>query len=338
MPGRTFEFASRFAVASHRLLTARPTSLVAMRRMLLTVLAALPLLGATCGPQTPPGDCDANGRTAYTDVRYTASPSTAPRLQSLDLYVPNRPNDCGPVPLVAYVHGGGFVTGDKANKIAAKVELFTNEGWAFASVNYRLVDDPGAGPTNGVYPAAEEDVGAALGYLASHANVYRIDANKVMLLGHSAGAFLVVARRDGSRPSCSEPGSSSPTSAVSRPSTRRTTSPSRSRGGGTEEAMFRNAFGDDPAVWAQASPPNQVAPDKDIPAFHIVTRGQPARVAQSEMFAAALRNAGVDAELQVVRGLTHEQVNEAVGDASDTVVTPPLMAFFRGCTTTAAAD
>jgi hypothetical protein len=39
----------------------------------------------------------------------------------------------------------------------------------------------------------------------------------------------------------------------------------------------------------------------------------------------------VAADVQVVRGLTHEEVNDAVGKAGDTVVTPPLMQFFRSC-------
>jgi acetyl esterase/lipase len=95
--------------------------------------------------------------------------------------------------------------------------------------------------------------------------------------------------------------------------------------------MFRNAFGDDPGVWSRASPPHNVAAGKGIPAFHIVTRGRPERVSQSQSFGATLRDAGVDADVQVVRGLTHEEVNEAVGRAGDTVVTPPLMRFFHGC-------
>ena len=97
--------------------------------------------------------------------------------------------------------------------------------------------------------------------------------------------------------------------------------------------MFRNAFGNDPAVWDRASPPHNVAPDKGIPSFHIVTRGGALRVAQSQSFGATLRNAGVAADVQVATGLTHEQVNEAVGLPGDTVITPPLMHFYRSCLT-----
>jgi acetyl esterase/lipase len=95
--------------------------------------------------------------------------------------------------------------------------------------------------------------------------------------------------------------------------------------------MFRNAFGNDPAVWRAGSPMRNVAPGKGIPDFLVVTRGTPTRVAQSETFAARLRAAWVPARVVRATGLTHEQVNTSVGAPGDTVVTPPLLDFFRGC-------
>ena len=228
------------------------------------------------------------------------------------------------------MHGGAFVTGDKANKITDKVKLFTDAGWAFASLNYRLVDDPGSGATNGEYPAAEQDIGAALAYLADHADDYALDPHDIMLLGHSAGAFLVsLVSTDGSF--VEGAGIEQGDIVCTAPLDTTYDIPAQVASGGNEEAMYRNAFGDDPAVWKQASPPNNVAAGKDIPAFHIVTRGAPPRVAQSQAFATTLTNAGFDADAQVVRGLTHEEVNAAVGQAGETTVTKPLMDFFRDC-------
>ena len=74
-----------------------------------------------------------------------------------------------------------------------------------------------------------------------------------------------------------------------------------------------------------------IAPGEGIPDFLVVTRGLPTRVAPSEEFAARLRDAAVPARLVRATGLTHEEVNCAVGDPGDTVVTPPLMDFFREC-------
>ena len=104
--------------------------------------------------------------------------------------------------------------------------------------------------------------------------------------------------------------------------------------GGTEEAMFRNTFGNDPATWDHASP----RPTTSHPA-----RGSPASTSShadchhgslsSQSFGTTLRNAGIDADVQVTVGLTHEEVNDAIGKAGDTVVTPPLMSFYRRCVT-----
>ena len=305
-----------------------------MRRALVIagLVGLVGMLGAArCGPTTPPPvDCTATGATAHPNLRYAQDPGVTANLQSLDLYTPKRPTGCAATPVVAYVHGGAFINGDKANKIADKVELFTDAGWAFASLNYRLVGDPGAGPTNGVYPAAEQDIAAALAYLADHATEYNVAPHEIMLLGHSAGAFLVsLVSTDESF--VEGAGISLSDIVCTAPLDTTYDIPAQIASGGTEEAMFRNAFGNDPTVWQQASPPNNVEAGKDIPAFHIVTRGQPARVAQSQAFATTLSNAGIDADAHVVRGLTHDEVNAAVGQAGETVVTKPLMDFYRGC-------
>jgi len=300
-----------------------------MRRALVIIIVGS--LGMVVVGCNPPPDCKGTGTVSHLNLRYAHSPSTAANLQSLDLYLPVRPASCEPAPLVAYVHGGGFVNGDKRNRITNKVNLFNREGWAFASLNYRLVDNPGAGPTNGMYPAAEQDIGAALAFLAGHAGQYRIDAHRLMLLGHSAGAFLVALEStDGSF--VEGAGLQLDDIVCAAPLDTTYDIAAQIARGGSEEAMFRNAFGNDPAVWDRASPPHNVAPDKGIPSFHIVTRGAAPRVAQSQSFGATLRDAGVAADVQVATGLTHEQVNEAVGLPGDTVITPPLMHFFRSCT------
>ena len=115
-----------------------------------------------------------------------------------------------------------------------------------------------------MYPAAEQDIGAAIAYLASHAGQYGIDPDRLMLLGHSAGAFLValvstdgVVRRAGR--------AATGRHRLHRPPRHDLRHRRPDRRGGTEEAMFRNAFGNDPAVWDRASPPHNVRPGKGIP-------------------------------------------------------------------------
>lgn len=306
-----------------------------MRRRLgaLILVAALPAVAAaSCdspGNHRPPS-CVPTGNIAHRNLRYAASAGVSANLQSLDLYVPVRPAGCAATPVVAYVHGGGFVKGDKANQLADKVNGFTKEGWGFASLNYRLVGNPGSGPTNGRYPAAEQDVAAGIAYLAAHASRYQLDAKRIMLLGHSAGADLVaLVSTDGSF--LQGAGLHLDDIVCTAPLDTTYDIPTQIAGGGQSALMYRNAFGNDPAVWVKGSPNRNVAPGKGIPSFHVVTRGAPSRVAQARAFGTTLRNAGVPVDVQVVSGLTHEQVNDAVGRPGETVVTPALMSFYRTC-------
>ncbi|HZB70894.1 MAG TPA: alpha/beta hydrolase [Acidimicrobiales bacterium] len=300
------------------------------RTRLALVLVAGLLLGGAMAACEEPVDCTGTGAVAHRDLRYASSPGTSAALQSLDLYTPVRRAGCAAAPLVVWVHGGAFVTGDKSNGITRKVDLFTKQGWAVASLNYRLVDHPGAGPTAGRYPAPEQDVASALAFLRRSAPTYGLDAGRLALLGHSAGAFLVsLDSTDGRFLS----GAGLALQDVDCTASLDTTYdiPAQIAGGGDSEAMFRNAFGDDPAVWVAGSPMHNVSSGKGIPDFLVVTRGLPARVAQSEEFAARLRAAWVPARVVRATGLTHEQVNTSVGAPGDTVVTPPLLEFLRGC-------
>src|SRR6185295_12265543 len=85
-------------------------------------------------------------------------------------------------PLVLFIHGGAWSLGDKAmaGHMAAH---FHERGYAFASVDYRLVPD--ADPHQ-----QAEDVAAAISRLIADAPRLGIDRARVMIMGHSAGAHL----------------------------------------------------------------------------------------------------------------------------------------------------
>ena len=270
---------------------------------------------STATTAMPTSGCTSS--TAHHDLHYGMTPGVAANTQSVDLYVPR----CKPGGVVVYVHGGGFVNGDKANQIANKVKLFTSAGYAFASVNYRL---------DVQYPAAEQDVGNTIGYLAEHATQYGYDPHRLLLLGHSSGAFLVaLLSTDASFVQAAGVALSDIRCTVPLDTTydiayqMAHTTP--------EARMYRNAFGNDPAVWTRGSPIDNIAADKHIPAFHIVTRGQPDRIAQAQAFGAVLHGAGVREDVQVARGLSHDEVNQAIGAPGDTMVTRPLMNFYASC-------
>jgi arylformamidase len=304
---------------------------------------ALPVLalGAGCGEaaRSAAGDApDCGGPGAvHPDLRYAQDAGVAAAQQSLDLYLPAGGEACGPVPVVVYVHGGGFRRGDKSHQAEAKADLFTGEGWAFASVNYRLVGDDDAGPDGATYPRAEQDVARAVAFLRDQAARYGLDPGNVMLLGHSAGGFLVaLVGTDATFLEEAAPGAGLGAVTCVAPLDTSYDIPANVEAGGRQADMFTEAFGDDPEVWRRASPTHVVTASGDgggagLPAFHVVTRGGPARVAESRAFARAVGDAGGTAALQVARGLSHAEVNHHVGGAGDTVVTPALLRFYRGC-------
>ena len=62
--------------------------------------------------------------------------------QVLDIYVPDgcAPDGAEGLPVVFWIHGGGWVTGDKAN-VQLKPRVFTDRGYVFVSTNYRLLPE-----------------------------------------------------------------------------------------------------------------------------------------------------------------------------------------------------
>ena len=88
-------------------------------------------------------------------------------------------------PLIVYVHGGGWKRGSKDNATGRfKPDHFPAQGYAFASINYRLV------PAATVEQQAA-DVASAVKALVDRADALGIDRRRIVLMGHSAGAHLV---------------------------------------------------------------------------------------------------------------------------------------------------
>lgn len=101
--------------------------------------------------------------------------------QTLDLYFPAA--QVSP-PLLVFIHGGAWISGDKSHFEFLKQTLLPM-GFALASVNYRL-SFPG-GPS---YPVHPEDVLAALRWLVQNKKNYPYDSHRIFVGGHSAGAHI----------------------------------------------------------------------------------------------------------------------------------------------------
>ena len=104
-------------------------------------------------------------------------------LQTLDIW--RAKNAANPAPLIVFVHGGGWKRGDKDNATGRfKAVHYPEQGYAFASINYRLV------PAATVEQQAA-DVAGAVKALVDRAGTLGIDRRRIVLMGHSAGAHLV---------------------------------------------------------------------------------------------------------------------------------------------------
>jgi acetyl esterase len=98
-----------------------------------------------------------------------------------DAAIPEGP---GPFPAAIIVHGGGWVRGDRLTEVQPLFQPLTKAGFAWFSIDYRLSSDWTQ------FGAAIEDVENAVRFVKSHAAQYRIDPDRIALVGESAGGQL----------------------------------------------------------------------------------------------------------------------------------------------------
>ena len=85
----------------------------------------------------------------------------------------------GPRPLLVYIHGGGWMKGDK--RAVKNVEVYLKQGISVAAINYRLLETDSL-------PTPVHDAARAVQFLRSKAKEWKIDKNRVVVSGGSAGA------------------------------------------------------------------------------------------------------------------------------------------------------
>jgi acetyl esterase/lipase len=121
-----------------------------------------------------------NTTVAKENIYYCA---TSNPQQTLDLYRPRGHNNEN-LPVLVYIHGGGWRGGHKRNGIINSYgPLFLKHDMAIASVNYRL-NSPHP------YPDQNDDIACALTYLTKNANTLHIDPSQMVFFGESAGGQL----------------------------------------------------------------------------------------------------------------------------------------------------
>jgi len=239
---------------------------------------------------------DPSGVSVYKNLSYAPG---GHELQKLDLYVPE--NGEGPFPLIVWIHGGAWRYGSKENCVALP---WAKKGFAVASIGYRLSQ-------HAKFPAQIEDCQAAIGWLRAQARKYNIDEDRVAAWGDSAGghlASLLGTAGDSFEWKRAQPSRSLRVQAVIDwygrvDLTRVCTDPSMADSpvagllGGSREKIAELA--------RQASPILHVS--RDDPPFLIMhgDRDDVVPLWQSVAFEKALKNAGVEANLIVLKGAGH---------------------------------
>jgi arylformamidase len=264
---------------------------------------------------------EAQAHNAKLDIPY-ANP--AHERQVLDVYSPRNAKN---LPVVFWIHGGGWQTGDKAS-VQLKPKIFMDKGFVFVSTNYRLL--PSVDMATIV-----RDVSRSIHWVHDHIAEYGGDPNRLLVMGHSAGAQLAALVCTDDRYLKAEglsfamikgcvpvDGDTYDVPAIIE------TAETRWRVHGLPRAKFghREKFGDDPAKHRDFSAVTHVAKAKGIPPFLILHVAEhPDTSAQARRMGNVLKDAGVRVTVFSARATTHDKINADLGLPDD----PATKALFE---------
>ena len=147
------------------------------------LLASLGALVSACTPSLATFDAftpkDAAARRVLRDAAFGADPR-----QRLDVYAPNRTPADARLPVIVYFYGGSWASGEK-DDYQFLGQALASRGFVVAIPNYRLV--PGV-----VFPAFVNDGALALKWVSENIGALGGDPSRIVLVGHSAGAYNAV--------------------------------------------------------------------------------------------------------------------------------------------------
>jgi len=256
------------------------------------------------------------------NIPYVASPHER---QVLDVHAPR---DAKNLPVVFWIHGGGWQTGDKTS-VQLKPQAFMDKGFVFVSTNYRLLPDVDMG-------TIIRDIAQSIHWVHDHIAEHGGDPQRLYVMGHSAGAQLAalvciddrylkaeglsLAMIKGCVPVDGD--TYDVPANIETAETRR-----RVHGLPQPKSGHREKFGNDPAKHRDFSAVTHVASNKGIPPFLILHVAEhPDTSAQAQRLDNGLKEAGVPVKVFAGRETTHNKINADLG-LPDDAATKALFEF-----------
>jgi acetyl esterase/lipase len=239
--------------------------------------------------------------------------------QILDIYAPQ---DAKNLPVVFWIHGGGWQTGDKSS-VQEKPRAFTEKGFVFVSTNYRLWPNVEMG-------TIIRDVAKSLGWVHKNIAQHGGDPKRIFVGGHSAGAQLaaIVCVDDRYLKAEGVPfevlkgcfpvdGDTYDVPAIIE------TAETRRRVHGQPLPItngHRVKFGNHPEKHRDFSAVTHVSSSKGIPPFLIIhVADHPDVSAQAQRLGSVLKDAGLKATVFGQRETSHNKINANIGQTDDPV-------------------
>lgn len=258
---------------------------------------------------------DSKAQKISSDIPYSGSGN--PR-HVLDIYTPENAAT-EKLPVVFWIHGGGWVVGDK-NDVALKPKALTERGYVFVSTGYRLLPEVNMEELTG-------DVAKSLGWVYRNIAKYGGDPDRIIVGGHSAGAQLAALicvderylKREGvsfdSLIGCVPvDGDTYDIPKIIMTAEHRQTL----YGGKMFTFGHRQKFGNDPEKHVDFSAVTHVARGKGIPPFLLLYfSGNPDTRAQAQRLEDSLQKANISAKALGKRDTNHSQLNNDLGKPGD---------------------
>ena len=286
---------------------------------------------APTGATLPASDCASEPREPD-ELRYDTMAGVDAQLLSLDVY--RLPEECGARPALVWVHAGKWTGGDKRTRVEPVATFAAANGLVLIAVNYRL-----AGDGTGVqWPDPGDDVARALAHVVDNADELGIDPSRLALIGVAEGGHIAtMMAADPSLLAAADLARSD----VACLAALDVNSFDLVRSTGADDAEMAAVFGDEFSDLQAASPAavlGQLANDPtaaeaagDLPDMMIVSRGAIRDRAIDDEFANLARDAGAEVTVVDASTYTAGEVDAAIGDPTDTMVYPALVAFLHEC-------